>query len=117
MQNNSAVKYLPALLRNAMNMETMGGEKSWRHIDTTVTGVDIFVEGPMLGVGRELYMITELIPQTRPFVPGHFHLRKFQIKFSVCHPGSNIFCMTLTLGRSIGYHFLFKSHSGYLTLY
>jgi len=50
------------------------GERSWRHIYTTVTGVDIFVEGLILGFGRKLYKINELIPQTRSLVPGHVHL-------------------------------------------
>jgi hypothetical protein len=55
-------------------METMIGEKSWRHVGTTAAGVKIFIEGPMMGVGRELYKINELIPPTRSFVPGHFCL-------------------------------------------
>ena len=74
MQENSALRYLPALLWNTRQMETMGGERSWRHVETTDAGVEIFIEGPILGVGRQLYKVNELIPQTRSLVPGHFQI-------------------------------------------
>lgn len=46
MQVNSALEYLPALLRNAIEME----------------------------IGRQLFKVNELIPQTRSLVPGHFQI-------------------------------------------
>jgi hypothetical protein len=52
----------------------MGREWSWRHVDATATGVEIFEEGPILGVGRQLYKVNELIPQTRSLVPGPFQI-------------------------------------------
>ena len=67
-QENSVLRYLPALLQNARKIETIGGERSWRYVETTDGGVEIFIEGPILGVGRQYFKVNELIPQTRSLV-------------------------------------------------
>jgi hypothetical protein len=51
MQENRAIRYLPALLWNAVQVETRGSERSWRHVETTDTGIDIYEEGSILVVG------------------------------------------------------------------